>query len=346
MKQMILLSITAAVLLTGCKPDMSKMKRDETALVSTGTPFIKKYVSETEYTGIVESPKVIEIRSRVPGFIEHQYFKDGSFVKAGDKLYKIDNKQTEADLTYAKAQLDQAVAEEQNMISISKKIDAAVKIGAVSKQDQETAAVNMNKATAMVKMNRASIEKLKLNMDYSTIVAPSSGYIEKSKSNEGAYVSVPSEPLTNIFTTKFLYLSVMVPMSEKEWSNNTISINDKKSKGILDYCDPMADTSSGLVKCRFKFESATPVAINSLGKIKFKVEKEGMFIPQTALVQNADGKSVYLYAGKKALSRKITTGVWSEGNIQVLSGVSMKTEIIINGVANVRNEGPIKKAAK
>lgn len=346
-KEIILLSISTILLLTGCKPDMSKMKKDETALVSTATPFEKEFNKEIEFNGIVEAPKTIEIKNRTAGFIQKQYFKDGSYVKKGDLLYKMDDRELKTELSYAKAQLAVAEQESINLSSIYDKTQNAYKIGGVSKQELETSLTNLMKAKANMNMIKANIEKINLSISFTNITATESGYIERSKQNEGSYVSISSEPLTSIYMTNNLHFTAMIPATEKTFDSNQIEINGIKTKGSLDYCDPTTDLSSGLVKCRFKFQTKEKIEINSIGKIKFETKAKGLFIPQSALVQTTEGKSVYLYSSKNiATAQKIKTGVWSGTDIEIISGLTDSSEVITNGIANVRDQGPVKKGNK
>ncbi len=335
------LSLILAVVFSGC--NNNKFQKEEKPInVTVIKPFNKTFEHSLEYNGIVQSPKIIQIKNRTDGFIEKQFFKDGSFVDKGDKLYKLDTKPLESDLALNQAQLKQAKAEYNNLLKIKQKTDEAFKIGTASKQEKETAETNLEKSLANIEMIQAAINKIKLNINYSTIIAPSSGFIEQSKYFEGAFVNSGTSFLTNIYTTDNLYFSVMIPI-EKKSTESEILINEDKFKGILSFCEPKTDESTGLVKCNYIFTPNKKIEIGALGKITFKTKETGLFVPQTAIVQSSEGKSVFVAKDGEAIIKKIETGQWNEKDIEIKSGLTKEDEVIINGISNLRNKAKITK---
>jgi len=83
--------------------------------VTVSEPVAKRVVQWDEYSGRFEARAVVEIRARVSGFVEKLHFKDGEWVKEGDKLFTIDKRPYEiavdvaqADVARNKAQVDLA----------------------------------------------------------------------------------------------------------------------------------------------------------------------------------------------------------------------------------------------
>lgn len=331
-----------AISFVGCKGGGSMKPKDGPALISTTMPFEKSYEVETTYNGMVESPKIIQIKNRIDGYIEKQYFKDGSYVYKGDKLYKIDTKPLQAELDYSSAQLKLAKTEISNLEKISSKMELSYKSGGVSKQDYETSISNLEKAKSNGEMIKATMNKIKLNLSYSLITAPANGFIEKSQQNEGSFVSQSTPYLTNIYTNDYLQFTVMLPIDNRI-QETKVSVNNEDFNAHIDFCDPMTEQSSGLVKCRYLFTSMKQIPINSIGKISLINKGKGLFIPQTALVQNSDGKSVFIFDKNKAISKPVKTGVWDKKDIQILSGINKSDEIIINGIANIKDNGKVTK---
>lgn len=334
-----------AISFIGCKDAASMKPKDGPAQVTTTKPFQKEYISETTFNGVVESPRIIQIKNRTEGFIEKQYYKDGSYVKKGQPLYKIDSKPLETELEYSLAQVGSLKIDIENLNNIYSKTELSFKIGGASKQELETAKANLDKAKANLNMIKATINKIKLNLSFTVITAPVNGFVEKSQQNEGSYVNLSTQFLTNIYTTNNLHFTVMIPIDNKI-KEAKVSINNEEYNASLDFCDPMTEQSSGLVKCRYKFEPTKQIEINSLGKISFKQNSTGLFIPQSALIQNNDGKSVFIYNKDKAISTPIKTGAWDNKDIQVLSGINKSDEVIINGIANIKDNGKVTKEVK
>ena len=339
MKKYIIYTAIATTFL-GCNQTNNFAKHDA---VKIDTDYLKEleYEKSTTYNGFIESPKVIQIKNRIDGFLEKQYYKDGSFVKKGDLLFKIDNKQYLNDLDYAKSQLKTSELEMENLKNIYLKSESSFRIGGLSKQEYETAKSNFEKSKSGIDTLKVNIEKLKLNLSYTNIYSPINGFAEKSQQNEGTYLNLSTPYLTNIYATDKLYFAVMIPYQNKVIDAN-IEINNQKYDGKLSFCDPMTD-SSGLTKCRYEFKPKTKIEINALGKIYLKEKATGLFIDQRALIQGKKGKSVYIVKNNRAIETEIKTGIWNGGDIEILDGLNIKDKIIVNGISNVNNNSVVGK---
>jgi multidrug efflux system membrane fusion protein len=307
--------------------------------VDISKPIVKTVNVDVFFPGVVESPKIVQIKNRVDGFLDHQYFKDGSLVNKGALLYELDSRPIEADLNSANAQLKSNIADRDNLKIISDRLEKSFKVGGSSEQEYDSAKTNLAKAEAGVDMAKANISKLKLNLSYTKIYAPSSGYIDKSLQNEGSYIS--QTLLTNIYSSDNLYFSVMLPQEYKNINQADVIVSNNTIKSNLDYCEPAVDQSSNLVKCRYIFKPISKIEINSLGKINLQVKKSGMFIKQTALLQGSKGKTVYVAKDNIAEERNIVTGQWNSNEIEVISGLNMNDDIVVNGISNLKNKSSI-----
>lgn len=328
------------LILSGCGMGM-KEKKEEPVLITTTKPIEKRIQIEEKFNGIIESSKTIQIKNRTEGFLQKQYYKDGALVKKGDILYKIDDKPLKTDLNYAQAQLTNTIIDINNAKSIYEKTKNSYEIGGASQQDVENSKTNLEKLIASSEMIKANIQKIKLNISYTEIKAPDSGYLEKSQIQEGSFVNLSTPYLTNLYSNNSLYFTVNLP-KESILKTGKISVYNKEYNSKLKFCEPKTN-DSGLIKCSYEFSTKDKIELNSLGQISFQKEKNGLFIPQTALIQSSEGKSVYKIEKDTAYSTTIKTGVWYKEDIEIVSGLSKDDEIAINGISNLRNEAKITK---
>lgn len=340
LRELVLLSVSFFII--GCSSGTQEEKKDEVYIVEIAKPIEKVIQKSIEYHGVVESPKVVQVKNRVDGFLDKQYFVDGSYVTKGQMLYKIDDKVLKTELLSLNAQLKQAEINLINLETIKKRNEKLFLVNVRNQQEVDNAVVSYEKEKYNIEIIKANIEKVNTNISYTTIVAPMSGYIEKSQFNEGAFVPSNGTYLTNIYQSNPLYFSALVPTENKKFEKVKINFGDFNITAKLGFCDPSVDLTSGLLKCRFEFSSNKKIEINTLGKISVSNNVKSLFIPQTALVQGKEGKAVYLYKDGKAIMKTIQVGIWSSLDVEVLSGITPDDMIIVEGIANLRDEVAVK----
>lgn len=329
------------VFMVGCTEEQPK-KKDEVFNVEIGKPAQKVVNKSIEYHGNVESPKVVQVKNRIDGFLDKQYFNDGSYVKSGQLLYKIDDKMLKTELASLTAQLKQTTLNLENLETIKKRNEKLFAANVRNQQEVEASVLAYEKEKYALEIIKANIEKVNTNISYTNITAPISWYIEKSSFNEGAFVPSSGTYLTNIYQANPLFFSALIPSQNQKFEKTTIEFDDMNISAKLSYCDPSVDLTSGLLKCRFEFTANKPIKINTLGKIKLATKTTTIFIPQKALVQSKNGKAVYLLQDGKAVLKTITIGDWDKTDIEVISGLTIDDTIITEGIANLRDNASVK----
>ncbi len=164
-----------------------------------------------EWFGYLQGQKDTDIHPRVSGFLISQDYKDGTHVKEGDVLFRIDPALFEAELARAQGNLQAAEA---SLCSAEASRDKAqldverysklVKTSAVSEKDLADARQNLKAATAAVDAARASVNQSKaavsqaqINLDYTVVRAPYDGIIGTALASQGELVG-PGFKLANI----------------------------------------------------------------------------------------------------------------------------------------------------
>ena len=169
--------------------------------VSVVTVVPKPHAMVHELPGRIAPLRVAEVRPRVSGIIVERLFNQGSEVKAGDPLYRIDPRpfdvevqSTEAALSRAKAALEQATAHANRIATLFKE-----KAAPEAKNEEAIAA--LRQAQADVAARKADVARARLNLDYATIRAPIDGLVGAAYVSEGALVvqndsirSMPTSP--------------------------------------------------------------------------------------------------------------------------------------------------------
>ena len=130
----------------------------------------------------------VEIRARVEGFLETVAFTEGSLVRKGQLLYKIDPKPLQAALANAKANLATSQARLEKTINDVKRLTPLAAQQAVSQQELDNATAQRDAAVAQVDAGKAAVEKAEFDLSYTTITAPLDGLIGTTKVKAGNLV--------------------------------------------------------------------------------------------------------------------------------------------------------------
>lgn len=182
----------SALLLTACgKPDgqtaagAPKMPPVEVGVV-TATPGDVGLI--TELPGRVEASRVAEVRARAAGILQQRLFKEGSDVKAGQPLFRIDPAPYSAAAESARASLAKTQANLSQASAQVERYRPLVSANAISKQDFVNAEAAEKQAQADVAAAKASVRTADINLGYASVTSPISGRIGRALVTEGALV--------------------------------------------------------------------------------------------------------------------------------------------------------------
>lgn len=146
----------------------------------------------------VEAINASDVIPQVSGYIDRVLFEEGSFVKEGDVLFIIDQARYKAAVTAAEADLEKAKATEKQQASNYKREQSLYAEKMLSKADLEVAESNYANATANVKAAQAALDLAKLNLEYTEVRSPISGYIGKALKTKGNYTNAAADKLARV----------------------------------------------------------------------------------------------------------------------------------------------------
>ena len=233
--------------------------------------------------GRVVSYQVAEIRPQVSGIIQSRLFKEGSYVEEGQQLYQIDPARYEADYEMATANLEDAEARKQNAQNLVNRYKTLIASNAVSQQEYDNALASLAQARAAVSLAEAEVKTAKINLDYTRVYAPISGYISPSSITKGALVtSQQAMPLATVRQLDPVYVDLsqsaaevrdlqerlsasrLNKASQSEYEVSLYLRNAKKiypHKGVLDATDVAVDVQTGSIRLRSVFDNPDTVLL-------------------------------------------------------------------------------------
>jgi len=142
----------------------------------------------TELPGRLEASRIAQVRARASGILLKREFREGSDVKAGQLLFRIDPAPLVASLQNAQATLARAEANAVQAKALADRYKPLVEANAVSKQEYATAVASQKTAEADVASGRAAVQTAKINLGYADVTSPIAGRIGRALVTEGALV--------------------------------------------------------------------------------------------------------------------------------------------------------------
>src|ERR1700728_3605449 len=182
----------AAIGLGGCQ-------REKTPAVVAAPPQVFIEVVEPrdvpiieEWIGTLDGSANVDIRARVQGYIQEIAFKEGSAMKEGDLLLRIDPRPYEAALAQAKAELGQTTAGQQKTDQDEQRQSELFNKKITCQQDYTNAVQANLAAKAQVEAARAALDQAQLNLEFATINSPLTGIVGRTGLSVGDYVAAGS----------------------------------------------------------------------------------------------------------------------------------------------------------
>lgn len=322
-----------------------------------------------EYVGQTAGSKEAEVRARVQGILEKRTYQEGGAVKAGQQLFVIDPKPYAAQAEQAIAALAQAQAQHAQAKRNLERLQTLLADSAISRREYDDAVSNEESSAAAVKLAQAKLTEAKLNLSYTTVTAPVSGYASRALKSEGSLVTPGQDSLlTTVSQIDPMYVNFSVSENEQLRVNRLLADGklvapDGKTgyevsvrladgsvfprKGRLEFIDTRINPATGSYDAR----ALIPNRDAGLKPGQFvrvvvagATRPSAVLVPQTAVMEGPQGKFVYV-AGKSdkgqdvAQPRPVTVGDWVEvdGANQwiVESGLKPGDKVVIDGMAKI-----------
>ncbi|MGH8192426.1 MAG: efflux RND transporter periplasmic adaptor subunit [Rhodanobacteraceae bacterium] len=314
-----------------------------------------------DYPGRLAATLIAQVRARVTGIVLQRVYKEGSDVKAGTVLFKIDPAPLEASLRVVQGQLAQAVATAHNAEVNATRSKALGAKGLLAKQDVDNAVAAAAEDQAAVKAARANVENAQINLGYATITAPISGRAGIANVTQGALVTpTDTNPLTTVQVIDPIYANFSEPMAEVERlrkaeksGNLKLAAPDKVQvqivlpdgsvyphDGTLDFTDLAVDPTTGAVDLRAVVPNPDETLLPGMFvKIRLTLGTlHGAFlIPQSAIQRDNDGAYVLAVgADDKIVEKRVQLGDQHGADWIVQGGITAGARVVVSGVQKAK----------
>lgn len=366
MKNYLALIIGICLLVSACSETKPEKPEQSAEPASAGSAKPVKVVEVQAFDiaiskalpGRVEAYSIAEIRPQVSGIIEELFFQQGSFVEAGEPLYQIDPARYQADYEGAKASLQNAQADDKVAQALLKRFESLISSNAISEQELDNAQAEAAKAKALVALAEAELTSAEVNLRYTKMFAPISGYIGPSAVTRGALVTAQQETsLATIRQLDPIYVDLsqaaesaqelqQILLNKDATKNNepkmsvTLLLGDEgrvyNQKGEVFATDLAVDENTSTIQIRSLFPNPDGVLLPGMfvrATIDQLNDRSEILVPQKAVSIEADGsKTVWVVnQNNEATKREIVTSTTYQNYWVVEKGLSQNERIVIEG---------------
>lgn len=336
----------------------------EVAVVTVAS---ERIVMTTELPGRIEATRMAQVRARVPGIVLKRVFQEGSEVKAGEVLFRIDPAPFQATFNSTQAAVAKAEA---NLAQANLKVQRykpLVETNAISKQEYDDALTAQKQAAAELASAKAAQETARLNLGYATVTAPISGRIGRAQVTEGALVGQgEATPLATIQQLDPVYVNLTQSSGEllqlrralangrlqsvgKDKAKITLVTEDGRGyphEGKLLFSDVAVDESTGAVTLRAEFPNPERMLLPGLyvrARLEQAVSENAITVPQQAVQRDASGASVLLIGADGKVTLQPVKAESAHGDKWVISeGLKPGDKVIAEGFQKAKPGAVVK----
>jgi membrane fusion protein, multidrug efflux system len=310
-----------------------------------------------EYSARMESIRNVSLQAKVPGYIQAQPAADGSDVKAGDLLYKIDGRDYQAVLDGARAQAQRDQAALDYAKSNFDRGGELSKSGFLAKDvlDQRTSSVHQ--AEAALQGDRAAIRTAEINLAYTEIRAPFAGRLGRDRAPVGTLVGgagtmlntlVQLDPIYVTFNPSESDLTDIARAKAKGPVRVDILVPGQKTvrhTGELTFIDNAVDRATATITARATVKNADFALMpGQYVRVRLHVREEpdALLVPQAALGSSQLGKYVYVVGQDgKAEQRLVKLGP-TDGDLVSVTNLPEDAQVITGNLQKIGPGAPVK----
>jgi membrane fusion protein (multidrug efflux system) len=313
-----------------------------------------------EYPASIEGAVNVEIRPQVTGLLEHTFVDEGAYVRAGQALFKIDERPFKAALSNATASYRAAQGALLNADLEVEKLTPLVQNKVVSDYQLKTARAAFSIAKANMEQAKALISTAEINLGYALIKAPVSGFIGRLIKKQGSLVGpTDAESLTELSDVHDVH--VYFSLAEKDFvafkelypgktlldkirnlPAVTLLLSDNTQytlPGRVDIVDGQFDKNTGAITFRASFPNPDGlIRSGNTGKLRLKLlHANAMVIPESATFESQDKVFVFVLADSNKVKKvPVTIAGKNESNFLISNGLKPDDRIVLSGFESLK----------
>jgi RND family efflux transporter MFP subunit len=335
-----------------------------------------------EVTGRIDAELVVDIRSRITGYLTKVAFRDGQFVAKGDPLYEIDERPYAAQLAAAAGSVEQLMGQQKFLKVQVERYEKLVGKGAASQQEFDSYTAKLDENVGALAAARAQHEVARLNVEFCSIAAPIDGQISRTQLQVGNLINQDQTSLATIVSIDpiFVYFNVDEPTlvrmtahireSGRRRSETVVDVGlvddvgrQYPHRSRVDFLNNQVDAKTATITMRGRLDnpySHDPAAPHPplfrpgmFARVRLPLGDavERLFVPEAAIGSNQDRKILWIVAADDVVNaREVTVGqklgTWSAVQATDPSRpLTAADRVVVRGLQRCREGKPVKPTA-
>ena len=324
--------------------------------------------SQNEWVGQAAASNTAQVRAQVSGIIVERPYIEGTDVKKGTVLYRIDPRTYLANLRSAQAKLAQSGALLANADRTYKRLKPLLSERAVAQQDVDNAQAAYDEAQAAVRDGEAAVAAAKKNYDDSFVRAEIDGRAGRARLQLGALTSGSSDLLTTVDRVDPIYV-YFNPSDQDvlQWRRDIATGRITVPPGMLAVQAVLGDGSvlpdtgrvnfiavelaqnTGALQLRAEFPNARHILLPGQ-YVRVRVigikRNNAILVPQRAVQQGLNGPYVYVLGdSNKPVSRNVAASSWEGTRWVIESGLRPGDKVLVDGTQKMAPGQPVRTVA-
>jgi RND family efflux transporter MFP subunit len=349
----------AAIVVVGCGEKTQVAVPPPEVIVSY--PEKKEVTRFLEFTGTTAALEFVEIRARVEGWLESIHFIQGSQVKKGDLLFVIDPRPYKAQVDQSEAALKGKQADLQLKQANLRRAQQLLSTASISQLQYDIQNADEAVAVAQVGIAKADLEKAKLDLAYSQVIAPTSGRVSRNYVDIGNLVGAGDKTLlTEIVNDSSVYVYFDVSerdllMLLRKWPEIETEATADRQKppaylqladetgyphaGKVDFAESRVDPNTGTLRARAIFLNDKGLLVSGLFcRVRVPIEqKEAVLVPELAVGISQAGRYVFVVNKDQIVEQRLVKTGQLEGTLRVVEeGLAKDDWVVVNAIQRAR----------
>ncbi len=324
------------------------------ALVTLATARKQDVPVTVQVNGSVVSLNSVDLRAQVTNTVSAVHVKEGQFVKSGQLLFTLDDRNDQANLARARAQQQKDEATLADLARQYKRSQDLVAQNFIARSAADATLSQLEAQRAAVAADRAAVQSAQVALGYATLRAPIAGRIGAVNIYPGTLVQ-PTLSLVTITQLDPIAVSFPVPEGNlqdllgaaraRSRVEAVVAGRKEPLSGTLDFVDNTVDPQIGTVRAKAVFANADqglwPGQFVGT-RITVRTLEGATVVPAAALMMLGDGTSLYVVDEAKTATRRKVKTLHTFGTQVAVSGVAPGEQVVIEGNQNVRPGGKVR----
>ncbi|MEN9685511.1 MAG: hypothetical protein RLZZ28_1297 [Bacteroidota bacterium] len=330
------------LLLTACKEKKEAPKQNDAKQATPPVPVdviiagLQDIHNSVEVNGTVVANEYVELHSEVSGRLTYLNVPEGSFIKQGTVIAKINDAELQAQLNKSKVALELATKNEERLRKL-------LAVSYVNQADYDVALNAVNGYKADIAYAQSLIDK-------TVIKAPFSGVMGLKQVSQGAYLA-PSNIIATLQQVDKVKIDFTIPeeYSKMIQKGGTVDVlldtrQNNKRKAVIVATEPQVTLNTRNLKVRALLQDGTanPGAFVKVMVSSGKSQQQAIMIPTNSIIPDDKNKIVIVVKNGKAAFTNVETGFRQTNNVEIIKGLKVGDTVAVTGVLFAKPKAALK----